>query len=74
MSATEAGESSSIKRKHEAEIEAEDSGEDDWIGPLPTDAAPAKKVKGWYLKKLYFCFFFFINEIICSYYNFLEQF
>lgn len=37
---------SSNKRKHSTENEPEEQEEDDWIGPLPTDAAPNKKVKG----------------------------
>lgn len=37
---------SSNKRKHSTENESEEQAEDEWIGPLPTDAAPNKKVKG----------------------------
>lgn len=37
---------SSNKRKHSTENEPEEEAENDWIGPLPTDAATNKKIKG----------------------------
>lgn len=41
-------ESSASKRAHESEKPAEedDGSSDGWVGPLPTDAVPAKKRKG----------------------------
>lgn len=47
-------ESTSMKRQHDdddaaAAAESEES-ENEWIGPLPTEAAPAKKKKGWFLR------------------------
>lgn len=43
-------ESSSIKRPHDDDAPAEsDESENEWIGPLPTEAAaPAKKKKGFF--------------------------
>lgn len=56
MSAMDDSEANSGKRKHEMENETgEEPGkepekeaeeESDWIGPLPTEAVPAKKIKG----------------------------
>lgn len=62
----EIAEESASKRKNSTENEAiaEESADDEWIGPLPTDAAPAKKVKGLFNKQFqlifnsFFWFFF----------------
>lgn len=34
------------KRQHKDEENKSDSEEEEWIGPMPTEAAPAKKRKG----------------------------
>lgn len=42
-------EPSASKRAHESDVpgkEGDDESSDGWVGPLPTDAAPAKKRKG----------------------------
>lgn len=47
MSDKEIDEEASVtKRPHEEEDNKIESEEDEWIGPLPTEAAPAKKRKG----------------------------
>lgn len=59
-------ESSASKRSHETDDKPDESGEssDEWVGPLPTEAAPAKKRKG----KFFFSIFF--KEILRIFYNF----
>lgn len=39
-------EASGTKRQHDGEAEKSASEDEEWIGPLPTEAAPAKKRKG----------------------------
>lgn len=48
MSDQEEQSSSNNKRAHEPDNKSdeEDDDNDEWIGPLPTDAAPVKKRKG----------------------------
>lgn len=39
-------EASGAKRPHDDENNKSESEDEEWIGPLPTEAAPAKKRKG----------------------------
>lgn len=47
----------STKRAHDSDnqVEEENESNDGWVGPLPTDAAPAKKRKG-ILSTLFYLF------------------